>query len=78
MHNEKKQWRARVLLTMRTTDDDGKILTITPGEYTLSESEGARYELARGLEKPVCLSFWFAELLLCAYMGQLEILGVWP
>jgi hypothetical protein len=76
--NDKKQWKARVLLTVRTTGDDGRMVTLTPGEYTLSESEGARYQLVRRAETPVCLSLWFAEVLLCAHMGHLEILGVWP
>jgi hypothetical protein len=76
--NEKKQWKARVLLTVRTTGEDGRMVTITPGDYTLSEAEGARYQLIRGADAPMCLSLWFAEVLLCAHMGQLEILGVWP
>jgi hypothetical protein len=54
------------------------MVTITPGEYTLSEAEGARYQLVRRAETPMCMSLWFAEVLLCAHMGQLEILGVWP
>ena len=78
MHNEKKQWKARVLLTVRTTSDDGRMVTITPGEYALTEGEGARYELVGRAERPICLSLWFAEVLLCTYMGQVEILGVWP
>jgi hypothetical protein len=78
VENQKKQWTARVLLPVRTTGDDGRVVTITPGEYTLSEREGARYELIRSAEKPMCFSFWFAELLLYAYTGRLEILGVWP
>ena len=76
--NEKKQWKARVLLTVRTTSDDGQMVTIAPGEYTLSEAEGARYQLVRHAEKPMCSSLWFAEVLLCTHMGQLQILGVWP
>jgi hypothetical protein len=78
VRNEKKQWPARVLLTVRTTSHDGRIVTITPGEYTLSEAEGARYELIPRAEKSLGSSLWFAELLQCTYMGQLEILGVWP
>jgi hypothetical protein len=78
VENEKKQWRARVLLTMRTTNVDGEIVIVPPGEYTLSEAKGARYELIRRAEKSTCQSLWFAELLQCAYMGQVEILGVWP
>jgi hypothetical protein len=76
--NEKKQWKARVRLTVRTTGDDGRMVTITPGEYTLSEGEGARYQLIRRADTPVCLSLWFAEVLLCTHRGQLEILDAWP
>lgn len=78
MENDKKQWKARVLLTVRTTGEDGRMVTLTPGEYTLSEGEGARYHLVRRAGTPVSLSLWFAEVLLCTHMGQLEILGVWP
>jgi hypothetical protein len=67
-----------VLLTLRTTSVNGEVVSVPPGDYTLSEAKGARYELVRPAEKSVCLSLWFAELLLCAYMGQVEILGVWP
>jgi hypothetical protein len=78
VNNDKKQWRARVLLTVRTTNDDGGVVTITPGEYTLTEAEGARYELVRRAENSICLSLWFAEVLFCTHMGQLQILGMWP
>ena len=78
MENDKKQWRARVVLTVFTGSDDGRLVTILPGEYTLSEDEGARYKLMRQARDPVCLSLWFAEVLLCTYTGQLEILGAWP
>jgi hypothetical protein len=39
---------------------------------------GARYRLIPQAHGRVCQSLWFAELLLSAYMGQVEILGVWP
>ena len=78
VHNDKKQWTARILRTVRTTGDDGRILTITPGEYTLRESEGARYQLVPRAQTPTGSSLWFGEVLLCAHMGQLEILGDWP
>jgi len=67
-----------VLLAVRTTSDDGQLVTIAPGEYTLSEAEGARYQLVRRSDVPTCSSLWFAEVLLCAHMGQLQILGDWP
>jgi len=76
--SEKKQWRARVITRVSTSGDDGRLVDIPPGEYTLSEGEGARYELVPYADKHTCLSIWFAEVLVCAYMGQLEILGVWP
>jgi len=63
---------------MRTTNVDGEVVSVPPGEYTLSETKDARYELVRHAEKSTSLSLWFAELLLCAYTGQVEILGVWP
>ena len=76
--NPKKHWRARVVLAVRTTGEDGRLVNILPGEYTLSEEEGARYQLIRCAENPIRLSLWFADILRCTYMGQLEILGVWP
>jgi hypothetical protein len=60
------------------TSDDGSLVDISPGEYTLSEAEGARYELSARTDNRVCQSLWYTELLLSAYMGQVEILGVWP
>lgn len=66
------------MLAVRTTGEDGRLVNILPGEYTLSEEEGARYQLIRCAENPTRLSLWFADVLLCTYMGQLEILGVWP
>ena len=78
MHNEKKQWRARVILPVSTHGPEGSLVQISPGDYTLIEGEGARYQLVRRTETSSCLSLWFAELQLCSYMGQLEILGVWP
>jgi hypothetical protein len=78
VNNEKKKWRTRVVLTVRTNGEDGQAVTLSPGEYTLSEGEGARYQLIQNADGRISLSLWHAELLLCAYMGQLEILGVWP
>jgi len=78
VESKRKQWRARVVLPVRTTSEDGRLVIISPGEYTLREQEGARYQLIRHPENSTRLSLWFADLLLCAYMGQLEILGVWP
>jgi hypothetical protein len=66
------------VLPVRTTREDGRVVNILPGEYTLSEDEGARYRLIRDAEHSVYLSLWFADLLLCTYTGQLEILGMWP
>ena len=63
---------------MRMTDDDGHLVIVPPGQYTLLEAAGARYQLSGYAVLVLCLSLWFAEVLLCAYMGQLEILGVWP
>ena len=76
--SNKKHWRARVVTRVCTSSDDGRIVDILPGDYTLSEVEGARYQLVPYADKHTCLSIWFAEVLVCAYMGQLEILGVWP
>jgi hypothetical protein len=76
--SNKKQWRARVVLPVRTTSEDGRWVNISPGEYTLTEEEGARYQLIRYPEDSARLSLWFADLLLCTYMGQLEILDTWP
>jgi len=78
VENKKKQWRARVVLPVRTTSEDGQLVNILPGEYTLGEEQGARYQLIRCTENSTHLSLWFADLLLCTYMGQLEILGIWP
>ena len=78
MDNPKKQWRARVVLPVRTLSGDGQLVNLMPGEYTLSEDLGARYRLIRHAEDAACLSLWFADVLRCTYMGQLEILGVWP
>jgi len=78
MSNQRKHWRARVVVAVRTTSDDGRVINITPGEYSLREGDGARYILTSHAESPMGFSFWFTELLQCAYAGQVEILGVWP
>jgi hypothetical protein len=57
---------------------EGGIVDIPPGEYTLIEENDARYQLLQHAGAPLSVSFWFADVLLFAYMGQLEILGVWP
>jgi hypothetical protein len=73
-----KHWRARVVLPVRTTGEDGSIIDITPGEYALRECDGARYLLTSRTENAAGFSLWFTELLQCAYAGQVEILGMWP
>jgi hypothetical protein len=78
MEMNKKKWRARVVQTICTNGEDGRLVTIAPGEYLLSEGEGARYHFTRHAQAPICSSLWFAEVLLCSYMGQVEILGMWP
>jgi len=77
VEQQKKQWHARVILRVRTRSDDGQLVDIPPGEYTLSEGQDARYQLIRH-PVPGSVSLWFGDLLLCTYMGQLEILGAWP
>jgi hypothetical protein len=78
VQTQKKKWRARVIATVHLRSDDGQIVSITPGEYTLSECDGARYQLSPPQQNSASLSLWFGELLQCSYMAQLEILGVWP
>ena len=78
MDDQKKHWPVRVIRPLRMTNDDGSLVDISPGEYTLSEAEGARYRLSPQSDNRVCQSLWYTELLLSAYTGQVEILGVWP
>ena len=78
MDANKKKWRARVVRTICANGEDGRLFTISPGEYVLSEGEGARYHLTQQAHMPMCSSLWYAEVLLCTYMGQVEILGMWP
>jgi hypothetical protein len=78
MEDNKKKWRARVVQTIRANGDDGSVVTLAPGDYTLSETGDARYQLTQNSLRPASSSLWFAEVQLCAYMGQVEILGVWP